>query len=310
MSGVALLSNAASRRNRRDPSLHKALAERIGAAERCFTPASTADLARTARALRELDPGVLCVNGGDGTLHTLLTALAPLYGDAPLPAIQLLRGGTMNTIAHGIGLFGTPLQLLDGVLTRGGAPLTTVDRSTVRVDGAQIGFLFGNGIVARFLEAYYAGGDPSPATAVALLAKGIASAALGTTFFRELSRPWEGEVEADGEAWGRGPWLSVAAGTVDDIGISFRPFYLAPSSPGRMHAIGLGQSGAALVRELHRMYRARPLRHPATKDQVVERLVLRSDTPIDYMVDGDFHRGGTELLVEIGPTVRFVRRAP
>ena len=132
----------------------------------------------------------------------------------------------------------------------------------------------------------------------------IASALVGGPFARTLTRRWRGTVELDGTVLDGQDWLAVAAGTVEQIGLGFRPF--RDAAPGCMHAVGLGSSVARFAFELPRVYRARPLREPGNVEQVARRLVLRSDEPIGYMVDGDFHQGGTELVVELGPTVRFL----
>jgi hypothetical protein len=43
---------------------------------------------------------------------------------------------------------------------------------------------------------------------------------------------------------------------------------------------------------------------------VTPRIVMRAETPIAYMVDGDFHTGASTLTVEAGPRVRLLLPAP
>ncbi len=253
---------------------------------------------------------MLAINGGDGTAHVVLTAMVLAYGDAPLPAIALLRGGTMNTVASGIGVKGSPAALLGALVTRyhAGEQLGWVERNLLCVPGPvpQYGFLFGNGLIANFLEAYYEGSDPSPQKAAWILARAVASAMVGGALIRRLMRPIELEVDIDGAAWAPAAYLCVAAGTVDDIGLRFRPFYLAPTHPERVHAVGFACSPMALIGELGNIWLARPTSAPGIRSALAGRMVLRGNAPIPYMIDGDFHTGMQTLTVEVGPRVRLL----
>jgi hypothetical protein len=87
----------------------------------------------------------------------------------------------MNTVAHGLGIRASAAEFLYYVVQRYHAdlPMPTVRRTLLEVDGQQYGFLFGNGLIARFLEVYYEGGEPTPAKAVWLLLRASCSAAVG-----------------------------------------------------------------------------------------------------------------------------------
>src|SRR5258708_7475668 len=71
-----------------------------------------ADIDRLAEEFKQRGVEILGLNGGDGTNHVTLSALIRVYGNAPLPKIAFLRGGTMNTIANACGIEGTPQTLL------------------------------------------------------------------------------------------------------------------------------------------------------------------------------------------------------
>lgn len=307
MSAIGVITNPKSRQNRRDPVLARRLAYVLGDPDQLAAPTDLESLQSVVARFRERGVEVVAINGGDGSVHTVLTALAREWGDAPLPKIALLRGGTMNTLAHGLGITGSPEQLLGELVAAWHArqPLAYAERTALRVDGEQIGFLFGNGLIARFLEAWYADPEPSPASAVWLLARAVLSAMVQGPLIRELMRPWEGSVEVDGVDWPCRAYLTVAAGGVDDIGVGFRPFFRCLDHPGQMHALGLTCSPWAVSRELWRIWRAKPMKYAERHEAVARRLVLRSSVPIAYMVDGDFHQAGAELVVETGPRVQF-----
>lgn len=309
MGGIGVVTNPRSRQNRANPRLARQLAYILGEKGTIEQPVDLDALHRTAEGFRDHGIDVLCISGGDGTIHRVLTAMVRVYGGAPLPKVALLRGGTMNTIAHGLGLRGNASELLDEVVSRWqeSVPLPTTRRWLLEVDG-QYGFLFGNGLIANFLEAYYEGSEPTPAKAIWLLARGIGSTLVGGTFAGRLMAPWTGEVVVDGRPWPRRPWLTVGAGGVDDIGFGFRPFYLAPRHPGRLHVVGLGCSIGELVANLPRVWLARPIAAESVASVVADGFELHSDGPIPYMIDGDFHRGGQVVRVKVGPPVDFILR--
>lgn len=310
MPGIAVVTNPRSRQNRRDPGIAGQLAYTLGARGQVAAPRDRAELVEVASRFRDADVDVLAINGGDGTAHVVLTAFLAAYGDRPLPPVALLRGGTMNTVASGLGIRGTAATLLESLVRRyhQAEPFPTAERHLLVVDGdvPQAGFLFGTGLLANFLEAYYEGSEPSPAKAAALLAKAAISACVDGAFIRRIMRPTEVEVEVDGTRWDANRFLSVCAGTVDDIGLGFRPFYESLRHPGRMHALGLHCTPLDVVRALPRIWRALPIGHPDVDSAVAVRLRLRSARPIAFMIDGDFHQGGAEVEVRVGPAVRFI----
>ncbi len=251
-------------------------------------------------ALAAHPPSLLVINGGDGTIHRVLTEAVGVFD--PLPDVAIIPGGTMDIVARSTGWFGRGAAGLQRLLV--GTHACT-ERSTLMVDGRWCGFLFGNGLIARFLEVYEEAPEVSAWRAAQILARGTVSALVGGPFARRLTRRWRGQVELDGAVLPGQDWLAVAAGTVEQIGLGFRPF--RDAEVGRMHAVAAGSGVARFARELPRIYRGRPLREAGNLERTARRMVLRGEEPASsFMIDGDFHRAGAELVVEIGPTVRFV----
>lgn len=302
MGGIGVLTNPRSRMNRRNPAIAQQLGYILGEKGRLEQPSDHEALRVVAERFRQHEIDVLCVNGGDGTLHTALTAMVKAYDGRPLPKIAILRTGTMNTVARGARITGNAAQILDFVVQRFHAdqPLPTTRRWLLGVDDQQFGFIFGNGLISRFLEAYYEGGSPTPARAVWLLTRAVVSGLFNGPFARRILEPWPGEVEIDGRRWPLNRWMTVAAGTTDDIGVGFKTFFECLTHPGRMHAVGIGPvSPATVIAQMPRAWFARPFVGEGIHDAVTTSLVLRSEQPISYMVDGDFHQGGPEVRVAV-----------
>jgi len=308
MGGIGVITNPRSRLNRRNPELAERLAYVLGEKGALAAPSDLDALDAVAENLRDREIDIVAINGGDGTNHAVLTALVRAYGERPLPRIALLRGGTMNTVASGLGINGTPTELLGRLTSRyhREMPLAVVRRDLMLVNGLA-GFLFGNGLISNWLEVYYEGSEPSPSKAAWLLLRSVASALVQGPLVRRVVRPVRARVTLDGEPFPDRPWMTVAAGTVDDIGLGFRPFHRTVDHPGYLHAVAVGCTAPQLAGQLWSMYRATGLKHPDIVEKLGKSLVIEADEPLGFMVDGDFHQGVRRVEVRLGPSVELIR---
>jgi len=312
LSGIGVITNPLSRKNQRNPGIVGQLGYVLGEKGDLQQPGDLDALDEVAARFHERGIDILCVNGGDGTIHKALTALKGVYGDAPLPQVALLPGGTMNIIANSVGARGKPADVLHHVVRAYHAdqPLRTTPRSLLKITSegldTQYGFLFGNGIIAGFLEAYYEGGQPTPAKAARVLAHGVMSTMVNGKYVKRLLKPFRGTLTLDGKDWPEKEWTAVAVGTVEQLGLGFSPFRHVIGNPGQMHVNGIGGSVIDLMWELPRTYRGAPLARPGNHDGACRELVLQSETSQSFMIDGDFHRGDREVTLAIADTIDFI----
>ena len=305
------MNNPRSRRNKRRPRIAARLRAMIEDDGEVLDAATPDELARAVERFRAADIEILGVNGGDGTTHVVLTAFARAYEGRPLPKLLLMRGGAMNTVAHGHHIHGGAERILREVLIRRrhGYPLRTVERDLLRVRGDDAaptyGFIFGTGAVVTFLEAYYGTGRPSPLTAAGLVARGIASAVLGGPFAEALARRERLRVASDGEEWPDQAYLTLVAGATPDIGFGFKAFARCTEQPGFFHAVGVTASVLQLVPALPRVARGAPYRRRVAQDEVARELVAEGDR-IRYTVDGDLYGPVRSVRVETGPGIAVV----
>jgi diacylglycerol kinase (ATP) len=323
--GIGVVFNPRSRRNLRDPSAASRLARTLGDHGVVREARSIDELYRIAEDFRREDIDVLAISGGDGTNHVTLTGFIDVYGGATMPQVALLRGGTMNTVANSVGVSrGRPEGLLGRLLrdyaNRAIDPLENIERHVMRIgplDGrpgerAHYGFLFGTGVVHGFLSEYYRHGEPTPLVAAKVLARGIGSAFIRGQTIRRMARPFRGSVRVDdgtpgGTRWEERDYLAVAAGTIAQIGLNFRPFHRYAERADSFHVLGIHASPVAFVKELPRIHRAEPMRPGKAYEAVSRRVVVRSaDGVMQYMIDGDLHETRGEIEVAIGPRVRLV----
>lgn len=306
----AVLANPQARTLRRDPGLVPSLQAILGPDVPILVPAGLEALDRTARELMDQAPTAVGLLGGDGTMSRAITALVRA-SEGDLPPVIPLGGGTMNTIARSVGAPGRPQALAQSMrrFIDASEGLHRVDRHLLIVDEDRMGFLFGNGLFARYIEAYEEG-SPGPWRAGWVLAQATASALVGGAFAGRLTAPTPGRLEVDGELVREGRWLVTAAGTVDAVGLGFRPFFGAVDHPGALHAIGIGCSPFQLAFQLHRPWRARAMNHPQIVEKVGAELIVHGPPDQPYNLDGDLGRTGPVTRVRVGPRVRFLVPRP
>jgi diacylglycerol kinase (ATP) len=335
VSRVAVLASPRARTFRREPSALgelRATSQALGA-----TFAACDDAATTKAALeaaREAGVGLIAVAGGDGTLGHVLAEAVAVYGEGgtpeAVPPLGLLRGGTMNTVANGLGVpRGAPvarLRLLAGLMANwhsgghaglsgrwgpgaGPTPPEVRERPSLKI-GDRLGFLFGTGVFERFLSAYYAKGHGSPTVATAALTIGhlAASTLVGGAYARDLGARHRLTLEVDDNLWPERDFLTVAAGTVPEVGLGFKPFHHADDFTGAFHLIGVTAPAPSVVLDLPRVWLGRDLRPTCGRGVVARHATLTPPrgTPLAYMVDGDCFTTDGPLTVAVGPTARFV----
>jgi len=245
MPGIGIVTNPNSRRNRRNPERMHRLGYILGSDEvRHEMTQHPDDIRGVAERFKERDVDILALNGGDGTNHVTLTTFIDVYDDTPLPMIAFLRGGTMNTISNAIGIKGTPGTILLNISEKYhlGQQFEITEREIMRIDsdtGTHYGFIFGNGLIYNYLEAYYSHPNPSPLVAARVLGRAMLSSALGTKFARDMVRPFRARVVVDGERWEQESYTAVVASTIEQIGLGFRPFIRCRQQPGTFNVLGI-----------------------------------------------------------------------
>ena len=311
MGGIGIVSNPLARRNRGRPGVARALRERLGDDGEVIDASTPDELVRALERFRAAGIDVLGVNGGDGTGHVVLTALAEAFAGAPLPRLLLLRGGAMNTVAHGHGIGGSPERIQREVLIRRrhGFALRTVERDLLRIEGdrgpPRLGFIFGTGVVVTFLEAYYATGRPSPLVAAALVLRAMGSALVGGSFAAALARRAPLRVATDGEEWPDGSYLTLLAGSTPDLGLGFKVFHRCGEQPGFFHAVGVTASVAQVALAVPRIHAGRPWRRRHALDEVARDLLVEGERP-RFTIDGDLYAAEERVRVTTGPALELV----
>jgi diacylglycerol kinase (ATP) len=272
--------------------------------------------------LARQDVELLVVNGGDGTLQHVLTALLSDDAfDGRVPLVAPLRGGRTNTSARDLGAGRDPLRAMARLLQaldEGGLAERSVDRRVLRVelrDGferdVRYGMFLGCGVIQRGIGLVHA--------ALPHRTQGLFGAALvtGSLLARQaLLRDASGILEpdkiqmlVDGSRVERGASLLAMATTLDRLFLGMRPFWGTGPGPVRFTAISDGAPG--LARALPGILAGRPGPQVAEAAGYLSRNARRVSLRLDcgLTVDGELldPRPGRLVFLNADERVRFVR---
>src|SRR3954464_1716792 len=116
MSRVALLSNPRSTGNRSLLPRVRAFCARHKDIFH-YEVEHVSQIGAAMRTIARVQPKVLIINGGDGTVQAALTEMfnGGHFGDSP-PPVAVLPNGKTNLIAHDLGAGGDPIAALERVL--------------------------------------------------------------------------------------------------------------------------------------------------------------------------------------------------
>lgn len=267
-----------------------------------LSPESTEETVAELRNLRDEKPEMLVVAGGDGTISHFTTAVIDVFGPDHVPPIGILHAGTMNTVSRSMGNRGEPPAQLESLVKQEG--VGTTRRWPLRVGEARYGYLFGTGIIPRYIEAYEHEKEQSPKQA-ALTLLHLASAAFvgGAGDFYAKERM---DVVVDGRPLPLKEWLVVAAGAVDDMGLGFRPFAGLLDAPGKLGIYATASRPHRFVMDLLPFRLGRKANHSLAFQHLAEELRLVAETPVHYNLDGELEVGPSTLVVRSGPPLTFL----
>jgi hypothetical protein len=263
---------------------------------------------------------LLVVNGGDGTLQHVLTALlAPGNASEWIPRVAPIRGGRTNMSAIDLGSHRNPARGLAELIERarqGRLEEREVRRAVLRVDlgpedGVHYGIFFGAGVLHRAVQLtprYFPEGR----------AQGIfgAGAVTGTLLARTAFGQIGGvlaadkmQIAVDTEPAESFELRLAMATTAERLFLGMRPFW--GTGPGEVRLTLLAADAHRLPRAAWGVLRGRPASWVGPETGYVSRNCERVDLRLDCGVtlDGELFDAVPGRSVELGSDrrVRFVR---
>jgi diacylglycerol kinase (ATP) len=323
MINIGIIHNPKAKKLVLDPYFAFVLEYTLGQFGISASPTGEDQLKSILRRFKQYNVPIIAFNGGDGTINFILSALVCIYNEypkKPLPKLLFLRSGTVNTIPRGCGVKGRPEYILYNAVRKleEGKPLSTVTRNTIQING-RTGFLWGGGKVANFMRRYYSKDVVSPLHAAKTVIVSIFLALFRPSKFSEEFKSLFAKVYInddkdpvyDGE-------LSIPfAATIRDVGLGFKPFFLADPEKKQFHFLSFkGFSIWHLIREIPFALFGRPLDTERTLNFPAQKIRLVSPDPIHATFDGDMFpkneadikhdQDEYEVEIQLGPQVKII----
>ncbi|MEC7984907.1 MAG: diacylglycerol kinase family protein [Myxococcota bacterium] len=306
MKSIKVISNPNSGHNRKNPRHLQTLSKILQ--NELYLP-TLDQLSNTIQRFQEERLEILGISGGDGTIHQVLTTLNEVYQDNPWPKIVLLPSGTMNNIAKNTGFKKRSTVILRKVMDkiRTNQPFQIIKKRPLIV-GNRVGFIFGFGGIAQFLDAYYEGGNPSQLKAATLLTRAIGSAFINGSFVKKVFRPTAVDIRVDGRSYIQHKRFTVAGiSTLADLGFGFRPFYRTLTNHEVAQFIGFTQPPIWIALALPKIRLASAIQSERVADECGATFTLKPESPMKYTIDGDLYTVSDTLDLTLGPMLEFIQ---
>ena len=330
---LGLISNPKSGRNRQNPQGIKQILGHYP--EVHFREATTpSEVAAAVDELASQAINVLAINGGDGTVASVLTTLFNQRPFSRQPMLALLRGGTTNMTAGDVGLKGDNHQSLRKLLARlcvAPSDIPIVEREVLQVHAAPnqsptYGMFFGTGAIINGIEYCH---DK-------VLSKGIQSGVgPGLCTLRMLFALIRGDtqtVEPVSIAVNMEPQVSIAvnmepqvnstiqtqpldhflllASTLERLFLGIRPYWGAGT--GALYYTVIYAPPIHPLRALPSLFWGRPNRYSTPQNGYLSHKVnsLRLRMNSKYTVDGELYEAHSDLgavHVKRGGKIQFIQ---
>lgn len=306
MSGIGVILNPHSKRYRRAPQKLEQMAFIVGERGHFNVTRDLGDIENVAQQFCDKEIDVLALSGGDGTNHRTLTTFINVYGDRALPRLAFLRGGTLNTVAASCGVYGSPEKLLMDLIYsyHAEAPLKTKTVRIMKIN-ENYGFIWGAGVIFRFMDVYYRGGIPSPSQAVWTLLRSTVSAILNMRLSRDMFKRFDGEVIINGERWPYANYSAIYAGSISQLGLGFNVFYLA-GDEHPFHGVGFSLPPRNVLRYVPKMFLGKPSGCPDLLEAGAHEMIVKLKEPQNYTIDGDMYGPIDYFHITAGPKIEVI----
>jgi hypothetical protein len=267
----------------------------------------------------QTEVGLIAVNGGDGTISAVLTALMARPRFEEMPPLALLSGGMLNMSAADAGLKGAPGKALARLTARAAQPdlaRSCVEREVIRLTYSSdkppiCGLFFGTAAIYRGVvlctERVHAIKLKSSTAAAATLAY-----MLGRSFFKRGARdPFLGgddmTVRLDGGPGRKVTQFLALVTTLDRLMLKSRPYW--GREAGRLRYTGIAYPPKRLGRSAWRVLYGPPDRRLPENfvSHNADRVAFEMSCP--FTLDGELFdpEPGTPVELSGAGPLRFVQ---
>lgn len=306
MGGIGLIHNPFSGKNIRQPAIGNTLKRILMDHGVVQAPESIPELYTAIEAFQKSAVDIIAVNGGDGSLHQVLSAVLNVYS-GPLPRFLLLRGGTMNTVCNSIKIGGDVISDVKRTVRayRNNTPFFEKRQPLIRANQRH-GFMTGAGIVARFLKTYYNGATGAGAAFI-MVCKLIISTICRSGYAKQMFAPTRFHITIDGEKLNQNEYRFVLGCTIKELGLGFTPTPRAYEKPGHFHFIAASMGPSALLSKVPALWFGKDIAHPDLHcNDTVRKVTIEPEGLTEWMIDGDLYETDEPIVISCGPEITLI----
>lgn len=260
---------------------------------------------------------LVVVNGGDGTVHAVLTALGRDNIFTTPPLLALLCAGTTSMLPRDVGSTGPSAAALSRILQWAkstNTSLTVFPRSILQVKRASdepvlFGMFFGAGAICQGIKAFHSGVNPMGWRGE--LMPGLTLLRMLLAILRkdqDTVPPLSTKTRIDGHLKQERANLFVLVSTLDRLFLGMRPYWGEEGGPLRYTAVAARPK--YLLRILPSMFRVKKSHHISPKNGYFSHNAheLQLEIKGDFTLDGELYDTGEgPISIKSAGPVMFVR---
>ena len=339
---IGVITNPHSRKNRGKTNRAATLQDIVGDLGEVYQTSGTESIKPILREFLRNKARFWVSDGGDGALHWMLKKGLEVLEEeefagsgASLPLALPTNGGTIDFVAHNVGIRGNAESILRtlrrSVLS--GQTIEEVEVDTMLVEGVEVteqgdapfrtlGFAAAaGGVGQRFFSMYYAKENPTPGTIVEVIAKTIISLPVARTPLRFLPgmphllrdyanhmfKPTTARVTLDGQDVPQTRWTGVHVASMSiNLGNVLR-FFTDADVQGRLHAIVGSPTPLQVVRNIPRMHYGKQMQANELYDGPCATMTMEAldDELLAPVIDGECYHNIRSVSFKVGPRVRI-----
>lgn len=277
-------------------------------------------------------PDVIAIDGGDGTISTVLSTLNK-YWQEELPPIAIIEGGTFNVLEKRLDIK-NPFNYLQNItrtddvnnLTLGGVNMMHVYDDS---GNDHLSFSVGVGLPVYLLEEVYQKKHMKYLRVALMMLRMIGSALVDGEYQQKFNKKAKIQVTAqghNGEITKQANWLAIMAQSIDTMGLpKFLPkskLFRKAETEDRFQAIGSTLEFRKLLQYFPAIYTGdSPSLTDSSTDEITPVLTLdhqlkdmklQSEEPFRYQFNGELSYGRKacitrELYITAGKNINFIK---
>lgn len=308
MPGIGIIHNPFARGNLRRPAIIEDLKKILGDSGEVIQTRSIEELPDALKDFVKKGFDILGVNGGDGSMHLVLSAFINAMPDQPLPKIVALRGGTMNTMPNSVGLKGSTIYIAQKLVKkyRSGAQFEYLKQHLVRLND-KYGFMTGAGVPPNFLAAYYSGTSTGPWQGVKVIVRAILSFFVQGPYIKFIFEPAKCIVKVNNEELPAREFVAFLGCSIKEIGLGFTFCPHVYDQPGKFQFIATNAGPFFIIRNLHNFWLGRDVASPEVFNYITDKVLITPLANMRYMIDGEIYETEEPIEMATGPTIDLIK---